>query len=116
MKYSGGGTDIGNALYHACHVLFQQSYGDRPNAQNYIVLLTDGQSSAQYAADDCKARGIKIITVGIGDGIDELALRNISYTSNYYVSINYTDIARFLPRVVTTAVNCGGLGMYYFKV
>lgn len=112
MSYSSGGTDIAVALRHACQFYFQQSYGDRTNAQNYIVLLTDGQSSAQQAANECKAKGIKIITVGIGDGIDEAALRGLAYTSDYYISTNYTEIVGFLPRLVTTAVNCGGLGKY----
>jgi uncharacterized protein with von Willebrand factor type A (vWA) domain len=46
MPYSAGSTDIANALRRACNTMFTSTNGDRPNAQNYLVLLTDGQSDA----------------------------------------------------------------------
>ena len=113
MPYSAGSTDIANALRRACNTMFTSTNGDRPNAQNYLVLLTDGQSdanAAQTAATACKASGTRIISVGIGDSIDESMLRNVAYNTNYYIRTNYSDIATFLPTLVTTAVNCGGLG------
>lgn len=113
--YLAGGTDVGRALHHTCHDIFQQSYGDRSNAENYLFLLTGGHTNAQQAADDCKARGIKIISLGIGDSVNEHALRNISYTSDYYVTVNFTDIDEDLPRVVTTVINCEPPGTYVNK-
>lgn len=112
MSYSSGGTNIANALSTACGNMFTSNNGDRPNAQNYLVLLTDGQSdaaAAQSAANSCKASGTKIISVGIGSSIDDKLLRNIAYNIDYYLNTNYSDITSFLPRLVTTAVNCGGL-------
>ncbi|VDI36800.1 deleted in malignant brain tumors 1 protein [Mytilus galloprovincialis] len=109
MPYSSGGTDIADALSHACSNMFTSFNGDRSNASNYLVLLTDGQSRAQQEADQCKAGGTKIISVGIGDSVAEQVLRNLAYNYDYYLSTNYSDIAGFLPKLVTTAVNCGGL-------
>jgi len=49
--------------------MFQPSNGDRSNAPNYLVILTDGNSdnatSTWHEAMRARARGINIITVSI---------------------------------------------------
>jgi Mg-chelatase subunit ChlD len=52
--------------------MFVSSKGDRLDAQNYLVLLTDGKSNygsnpVKEAAATCKNAGVRIITVGIGN-------------------------------------------------
>ncbi|CAG2225442.1 unnamed protein product [Mytilus edulis] len=114
MPYSSGGTDIADALSHACSNMFTSFNGDRSNATNYLVLLTDGQSRAQQEAGRCKAGGTKIISVGIGDSIDEQVLRNLAYNYDYYLSTNYSDIAESTnARHIT--VNCQH-SSWYVKV
>ena len=51
LWYTGGGTNIDNAIDHALDVQFTEEHGDRKEAPDIIVILTDarisGNSSAQ---------------------------------------------------------------------
>lgn len=58
--------------------MFQPSFGDRPSADNLVILLTDGQSNVNFydtipSARDLKSDGVTIIGIGIGlSNADEL--------------------------------------------
>jgi uncharacterized protein with von Willebrand factor type A (vWA) domain len=40
----GSTTDIADTLRYVCQDMFTNNKGDRTEAQNYLVLLTDGKS------------------------------------------------------------------------
>ncbi len=61
------GTDLGRALRVATKAL--DDGGSESNTGRAIVLVTDGEDqegNAKAAADEAKAKGIKVFTIGIG--------------------------------------------------
>ena len=71
MEFSYGRTNTAHAVELARHVMFKPERGDRPEARNILVVLTDGFNNlnvqrtleqARMARDD----DIAIIPVGIG--------------------------------------------------
>ena len=60
--------------------MFTSGNGDRSNAPNFIILLTDGESNVRAddtvpRAIDARISGATIITVGIGSDVNMLELR-----------------------------------------
>ena len=60
--------------------MFQAGNGDRDDVDNYIILLTDGESNERETdtvpeAIDARVAGAKIISIGIGTDVNELELR-----------------------------------------
>ena len=69
-KYLKGHTHTADALRIAREVVFQEKYGDRTDAPNVAILLTDGQSNVHPnhtipQADAAKKAGIWFITIGV---------------------------------------------------
>lgn len=63
-----GGSDLGSAVVKALETM-----QDRPDRQQTIVLISDGEHHGDFPADAAKLaaeRGIRIISVGIGDPDD----------------------------------------------
>ena len=63
--------------------MFQAGNGDRDDVDNYIILLTDGESNERETdtvpeAIDARVAGAKIISIGIGTDVNELELRGKS--------------------------------------
>ncbi|CAH1788564.1 unnamed protein product [Owenia fusiformis] len=74
-------TAISDALEFALNTMFQEANGDRPNAPNLIIFITDGESNPkedarlQRVTDDVRARGITVFAIGVGTEINEGELR-----------------------------------------
>jgi len=90
-----GKTAIGDAIKKAYDEL--QSPRHRPNATSVIVLLSDGKNNAgsdpRQRAQEAKALGIRIITIGLGGDVDEALLRTIaSSPSDYYFAPTSSDL------------------------
>jgi Ca-activated chloride channel homolog len=67
-----GGTDIGDALTTVLDRMFEHTDGEQLSTENYrdIILITDGEDHGtlpQVAAAEAAKRGVRIITVGLGD-------------------------------------------------
>ncbi|XP_076459446.1 LOW QUALITY PROTEIN: uncharacterized protein LOC143292771 [Babylonia areolata] len=77
-RYDPGQTNTAGGLRQA-RQMFQPGFGERPTAEDVVILLTDGQSNINYydtipAADDLKSDGVTIIGIGIGlTNADELS-------------------------------------------
>lgn len=108
----GSHTEIGDALSFVCDTMFTEDKGDRPDAQNYLILLTDGKSNSgpnpvRTAATACKNKGINIATVGIGPNTDEDILKEIAFSlPNYYLSTDYEKLPLTLPELVVQTMDC----------
>ncbi|CAC5417428.1 COL6A [Mytilus coruscus] len=70
VEYSGGGSNTADALSAARSKVFS-TRSDRPDAQNVIILITDGYSDINAdrtvrEAELTRQNGIKIYAVGVG--------------------------------------------------
>jgi hypothetical protein len=68
--------------------------GGRQNVPEIMIIITDGISENQTAttseAKTAKLKGIKIIVVGIGNGVDKTELQTISSdpSSKFMINVN----------------------------
>lgn len=95
---SGGGTNISDGLL-AGDDLLKASEG-RADALGVIILLSDGQSPAQDTALGIKNGGIRIITVGLGQDVNENELRAVaSAPEDYYFSPDTNQLASIFTSI-----------------
>ena len=89
IKYVGGGTMTGKALYQVRRYVFNQA-SIRPGAERILIVFTDGMS-IDYERTSAEAKllqesGVKIFVVGIGPDVDQAELQDIaSKPSNEFV-------------------------------
>ncbi|XP_071951453.1 sushi, von Willebrand factor type A, EGF and pentraxin domain-containing protein 1-like isoform X2 [Antedon mediterranea] len=84
LPYTGGGTYTLGALTRADELLAN----GRPDAPRLVMLLTDGQSnggSPVAKANEMKAKGITIFSIGLGEGINQVELTGIATSGNVYL-------------------------------
>ena len=70
LRYIGGSRNLAAGLHVVNHVVFQPENGDRPDADNFVILITCGPSTAKprstaLYARKVKYKGVKIFAVGI---------------------------------------------------
>jgi hypothetical protein len=109
-------TDIADAFNYVCNKMFVTGNGDRSNADNYLVLLTDGKSDINKAVNQaglCSSNGVKIISVGIGSGVDVNLLTTVAYKPEFYINTDYSELNTTLPQLVTKSIDCSE-GINYF--
>ncbi|XP_069674634.1 matrilin-2-like [Periplaneta americana] len=92
IKYTGGNTDILNALYAAVHEVRKNS----AHRKTLVFLVTDGRSQKDPtpAANDLKNEGNILFTIGVGD-YDRSQLEPISSVGKDRVPLFY-GITNFL--------------------
>jgi hypothetical protein len=88
---SGGGTDLGVGLQGAADLL------DGPGT---VIVVSDGQSqgsTARPVARQLGQQGVQVVTVGVGDRVDESLLTDVaSATGGQYLRADETDRLRLL--------------------
>ncbi|VDI50736.1 Hypothetical predicted protein, partial [Mytilus galloprovincialis] len=108
--YFGRGlTDIDGALGYTCGDMFQLTKGDRPYAQNILVLLTDGRSSSANnpGLQKCKSKNVTIIGIGIGSSVDEQQLKSLVSKPEYYFDTTYDNLVLITDGQSPSANNPG---------
>ena len=101
----------------ALNRIFTPQDGDRPNAPNIILLITDGvpnpydPDELEATVNAVKATGARIVGVGIGDGVNDDIMRSIvssPASDNYFQLANFNAITAMLERIVQqTCIVCG---------
>ena len=70
LPHLGGSRNMAAGLYVMNHIVFQPKNGDRSDADNIVILMTSGKSTANrdtlLYAKKAKDKGVKIIGIGIG--------------------------------------------------
>jgi RHS repeat-associated protein len=96
-----GGTAIDVGLQAAYQSITMQ--GRTNFAHPLIILLSDGQSSITAAtnmAAQAKAAGIRIITVGLGTGVDDKLMKAVaSSRADYHFVPNATNLPALFERL-----------------
>ena len=82
ITYMRGSTNTADALAFVRNNIFQSNRGDRSNAQNLAILITDGASSdperTMREAVALKTAGVHVISVGIGNWLNVFELKAIA--------------------------------------
>lgn len=70
IEYRGGNTNTTGGLRVARQFVFSPEFGDRPNANNVLILMTDGIPTREVdglmpEVERIKAMGVTIIAVGV---------------------------------------------------
>lgn len=98
IKYVGRTSRIDKALCKANSVIFNYKRGMRRNVAKIIVLVTDGrQSSApdalplREAAFSLRRKGIGVLAVGVGEGIDMTELKEITSSHSLVTRVRTFD-------------------------
>ncbi|ESN96267.1 hypothetical protein HELRODRAFT_189175 [Helobdella robusta] len=115
FRFVEGSTNTAEAIRVARMEMFQPYNGDRLNAPNVLLLITDGQSNVQNRTLDetrlAMNAGITILTIGIGSyvNVDELSrITSFPISANMFVIRDYfqlTDIVTPLSNVLCRDVD-----------
>jgi hypothetical protein len=122
MENMGYFTNTSGGLKLMKDQQFSSQYGDRQNAPNVAILITDGYSTIAAqdtiaAAQDAHNRGIHIIVVGVTADVNETELAAISSSphyknSNYFTEANYAALntisSTIGTQVCAAAMQMGG--------
>ena len=92
---NSGGTATYLALEHIHSQVFVESMGDRANAPNVAIVITDGKSSDNTLtvthANILKQQGAHVIAVGIGSNTDPTELNQIASDPAFENVFNVVD-------------------------
>ena len=104
------GTYINNAVIQTTEKFEKENNGDK----RYIILLTDGATTESglfcYELDDATkravAKGITVITIGLGSKVDANYLTTLSEdTGGFYIYANVADALECVNERITTGMN-----------
>ena len=107
IRYSGGGTATGRAIWYATDTIFDSSNGARNDGRSRVgIVLTDGRSHDDVTGPSDAARNanINLIAIGIGTGIveDELLAIAGSHEQVYLVE-TFADLPSFSASIETAS-------------
>lgn len=112
ISYVQGSTHTDLGLNLAWTKVFNQ-LGDRPDAQNILYVLTDGQSSNPAAtavqAGQVRDNNIKTYAIGIGTTVRRPELNSIAMTSAYVIQVsNFSNLQNITSKLRNDL--CSGKG------
>ncbi len=108
IPYIGGLTNITQALTTIHQNIFTYVGGDRQNAANIVLLITDGRSNMrknemlQEGSMLKQQNQAKLIVVGISSSVDSVNLRQLS--SNAYIEVSHFENLTQIVSDVTDAI------------
>ena len=98
--YNGGGTNINYGLEY-CHAEMKKS---ALKEGRVIILLTDGRGTdGRPIPRQIKQDKIGLMTVGIGNNVDEKYLKSIATSPDYYIGTDLNDIQKIAQKAVGVA-------------
>jgi uncharacterized protein YegL len=100
VQYTAGGTNFDNALQLVLGDIFASGNGARStdDAVQVVIFITDGvdnydQQQVIADADAIRTAGIRLMTVGIGENVDNVALLNITdSTENCFSASDFNQL------------------------
>ncbi|KAI0210897.1 Collagen alpha-5(VI) chain [Lamellibrachia satsuma] len=106
IKFNGGRTNTASALQLMKDNMFTPDNGDREDAPNIAIIITDGNSNINQEntipyAFDARRKGIHMIVSSIGSMLNILELRGMASTpasANLYQASSWRDLSQSLKR------------------
>lgn len=97
IQYSGGSTKLAEGISLVQSSIFQAARGDRDDAPDFLVIITDGKSDdiapAVIAANSIKNDRVTIIMVGVGPDLSMEELRMLATDPSMVLNVNsYSDL------------------------
>ena len=99
IPYMGQTTNTPKALHQADIQCFNAANGDRDDADNVIIIVTDGapyppdrRNPALVEARRLMNKGIGLVAVGVTDAVDENFLRGISTDGTYSMVEKFQEL------------------------
>jgi len=118
LDYEGYNTNTADAISKMYNEQFTSTNGDRSDARNIAIVITDGESTINQGstipnAEEARRRGIQMFSVGITDQAKEQELRQISsqpqeLNKNYYMSADFVSLNEILETIVGEACSSTG--------
>ncbi|KAL4229567.1 Collagen type VI alpha 3 [Mactra antiquata] len=104
IPYVTGNTSTHAAFYLAHNSVLTPRHGDRPNAKDVIIVLTDGGtmipdlaiSEAIHLHND----GVQIIPVGVGSNINQKEFQQYVHVGSYYTVSQYQALHALVDTIV----------------
>ena len=122
IKYLKGRTNIADGLQTVRQEIFKSQRGDRINAPNIIILITDGIPNERI--DDTtpqavllKKTGAYLLIVGVTDAVDDNRLKDLATQPSYYIKITTyaaLDSTTIVNNLVSTACQSVIPGMFKY--
>lgn len=114
INYLSGGTNTTAAINLAVDKIFTEENGARKEADDVIVVITDGESFSENetkaAALQARKLGIVIFAIGIGPNVNAKELRLIAgNTDHIYQVSSYED----LRSIADILINKTCVGVYH---
>lgn len=83
-------TDLGlSTIEHTILRHRHHSYGPRPGAKRFVIVLTDGRSNEEaltaHAATSLKKHVDEVFAIGVGNAVDEKELHTIATDDGHHV-------------------------------
>ena len=112
MPYDDGKTNISGALRETRRNVFTASAGDRPEAPNVLILISDGtpnveESGTQEEGQNVRRQDITLVTVGITSAIDKPLMSDLASSgqvieSPTFQTADLTNIVSALSQATCT--------------
>ena len=103
ISYTGGETNIADAVQRMRLDSFTSSTGHRPDVPNIAIVMTDGKSNYTASASSVSSNDpkdeIAMFAIGIGPDADIKELKSIT-TSSYSHNIRFSSAFDALPGLV----------------
>lgn len=110
--YLTGLTQTDLALEYARQNMFSPLHGARDDAQNYLIILTDGVSAepnkTMEQARLLQSQNIDILAVGIGSSINKAELNGIGSDSSHVFTVSSFDALKTVRADIKKAA-CDGI-------
>ncbi|XP_052813417.1 uncharacterized protein LOC128240703 isoform X7 [Mya arenaria] len=112
IPYIYGSTNTADALQSMANVMFTPQNGDRPDAPNVCILLTDGVSNINSRrtipeAERARAKNVHLYVIGIGltDTREVTAIATPPASKNLF-SVNSFDELKGLHKTILNTATC----------
>jgi len=88
--------------------MFQAGLGDRGQAPNIGIVITDGASNRDAEntipyAKDAKLAGITMMAIAVGDKVNYTEVQGIASNSSYVYSVNNFNALEAIQKKIITA-------------
>ncbi|CAC5417435.1 unnamed protein product [Mytilus coruscus] len=107
VGYVYGNTNTAAGIKMVRRSVFNPSRGDRPDAQNFLIIITDGVSNVKAEntipeAQKAKEEGVHVITIGVGsfDSAELRAMASEPTDNNMYIIDDFNSFAGLKTNLV----------------